>query len=152
MEDLKILTVFERLFLRKSKFMFKVDRSETPPYINDMFNQRIFDENMPLLRSAISSNFIPPRPKKEIFKQSLIYSGPIEWNSLPATLKKVNSVSSFHNHFIKWLKQKINLYIMCLFMVYMLFFCVCVCVNANILYKLFLCFCSFCIFFFFSSS
>ena len=22
---------------------------ETPPYINDMFNQRIFDENMPLL-------------------------------------------------------------------------------------------------------
>ena len=105
MEDLKILTVFERLFLRKSKFMFKVDRSETPPYINDMFNQRIFDENMPLLRSAISSNFIPPRPKKEIFKQSLIYSGPIVWNSLPATLKNVNSVSSFHNHFIKWLKQ-----------------------------------------------
>ena len=78
MEDLKILTVFERLFLRKSKFMFKVDRSETAPYINDMFNQRIFDENMPLLRSAISSNFIPPRPKKEIFKQSLIYSGPIQ--------------------------------------------------------------------------
>ena len=105
MEDLKILTVFERLFLRKSKFMFKVDRSETPPYINDMFNHRIFDENMPLLRSAISSNFIPPRPKKEIFKQSLIYSGPIVWNSLPATLKNVNSVSSFHNHFIKWLKQ-----------------------------------------------
>ena len=30
MEDLKILTVFERLFLRKSKFMFKVDRLETP--------------------------------------------------------------------------------------------------------------------------
>ena len=49
MEDLKILTVFERLFLRKSKFLFKVDRSETPPYINDMFNQRIFNENMPLL-------------------------------------------------------------------------------------------------------
>ena len=38
MADLKILTVFARLFLRKSKFMFKVDRSETPPYINDMFN------------------------------------------------------------------------------------------------------------------
>ena len=66
MEDLKILTVFERLLVRKSKFMFKVDRSETPPYINDRFKQRIFDENMPLLRSLISSNFIPPRPKKEI--------------------------------------------------------------------------------------
>ena len=38
-------------------------------------------------------------------KQSLIYSGPIVWNSLPATLKIVNSVSFFHNHFIKWLKH-----------------------------------------------
>ena len=70
-----------------------------------MFNQRIFDENMPLLRSTISSNFIPPSSKKEIFKQSSIYSGPIVWNSLPATLKNINSVNSFHNHFIKWLKQ-----------------------------------------------
>ena len=61
--------------------MFNVYRSEAPPYINDMFNQRIFDENVPLLRSTISSDFIPPRPKKEIFKQSLIYSGPIVWNS-----------------------------------------------------------------------
>ena len=105
MTDLKILTVFERLFLRKSTFMFKVKKSETPPYINEMFDQRTYDQNMPLLRSALSSYFIPPRPKKEIFKQSIIYSGPILWNSLPSELKNLNSVSTFHNHFIKWLKQ-----------------------------------------------
>ena len=45
MENLKILTVFERLFLQKSKFMFKVDRLETPQYKNEMFNERITDKN-----------------------------------------------------------------------------------------------------------
>ena len=85
--------------------MFKVKKSETPLYINEMFNQRTYDQNMPFLRSAVSSYFILPRPKKEIFKQSIIYSGPIILNSLPSELKNLNSVSTFHNHFIKWLKQ-----------------------------------------------
>ena len=104
-KDMKILTIFERLFLRKAKFMFKVDRSETPKYIQEMFNQRILDDTMPLLRSTMSSYFIPPRPKKEIFKQSFIYSGPLVWNSLPTNLKNLSSLSSFHNNFVKWLKQ-----------------------------------------------
>lgn len=85
--------------------MFKVYRSETPPYINEMFNPRLVNENMPQLRSATSSNFIPPRPKKEIFKQSIVYSGPVVWNSLPSELKNLNTVNSFHNNFIKWLKR-----------------------------------------------
>ena len=85
--------------------MFKVDKLETPQYINEMFNQRITDENTTFLRPSVSSNFIPPRPKREIFKQSIIYSGPIVWNSLPAQLKNLNSISSFHNHFIKLRKQ-----------------------------------------------
>ena len=105
MQDLKILTVFERLFLRKAKFMFKVEKSLTPPYINEMFHLRNQNESLPLLRSTASSNFIPPRPRKEIFKQSIMYSGPIIWNSLPPELKSLNTVNSFHNFFIKWLKH-----------------------------------------------
>ena len=85
--------------------MFKVDRSETPKYIQEMLNQRILDDTMPLLRSTMSSYFIPPRPKKEIFKQSFIYSGPLIWNSLPTNLENLSSLSSFHNNFVKWLKQ-----------------------------------------------
>ena len=60
-KDMKILTIFERLFLGKAKFMFKVDRlflrkaifmfkvarSETPQYIQEMFNQQILDDTMP---------------------------------------------------------------------------------------------------------
>ena len=36
---------------------------------------------------------------------SITYSGPIVWNSLPAELKNLDTVNSFHNYFIKWLKS-----------------------------------------------
>ena len=105
MKELKILTIYERLFLRKSKFMFKVYKSETPLYINEMFNLRAVNENLPVLRSSVSSNFTTPRPNREIFKQSITYSGPIVWNSLPSELKNLDTVNSFHNYLIKWLKN-----------------------------------------------
>ena len=40
MESLKILTIYERLFLQKAKFMYKVSNSLTPVYISNLFNQR----------------------------------------------------------------------------------------------------------------
>ena len=110
MKKLKILTIYERLFLRKSKFMFKVYKSETPLYINEMFNLRAVNENLPVLRSSVSSNFTTPRPNREIFKQSITYSGPIVWNSLPSELRNLDTVNSFHNYLIKWLKSWILLF------------------------------------------
>ncbi len=105
MQNLKILTIFERIYLRKAKFMFKVCNSETPPYITEMFSHRTANDNLPVLRSETSNNFILPRPNKEIFKQSIAYSGPIIWNSLPNQLKNLETVNSFHNNFIKWIKH-----------------------------------------------
>ena len=74
-KDMKILTIFERLFLRKAKFMFKVDRSEAPQYIQEMFNQQILDDTMPLLRSTMSSYFIPLRPKKKFLNKASFIQG-----------------------------------------------------------------------------
>ncbi|MCU7801469.1 MAG: hypothetical protein KZQ70_15395, partial [gamma proteobacterium symbiont of Lucinoma myriamae] len=105
MQELKILTVFDRLYLRKAKFMYKVSRSETPQYVNELFHQRILNNEAPILRSASAHTYIPPRPNKEIFKQSVTYSGPIIWNSLPDNLKSLNSIDTFHSNFIKWMKR-----------------------------------------------
>ncbi len=79
------MTVYERVHFRKSKFMCKVANSHTPSYINDLFTNRQINEEMPQLRSHTnaSSSFVIPRPHKEIFRQSLSYSGPIIWNNLP---------------------------------------------------------------------
>ena len=69
MESLKLLTVYERIFLRKAKsmYMYKVSHSLTPVYINDLFDQRNQSENVPVLRSSNSNNFIPPKPNERNF-------------------------------------------------------------------------------------
>ena len=84
--------------------MYKISKSITPSYINEMFTLRIVNETLLSLRSVNTSNFQTPRTQKEIFKQSLIYSGPVIWNHLPDWLKNSKSVDSFHNQCIKWMK------------------------------------------------
>ena len=37
MEELKILNIYERIYLKKAKFMFKISNSLTPDYLNKMF-------------------------------------------------------------------------------------------------------------------
>ena len=54
----------------------KVSKNECPPFINELFHERIPNENLPTLRSLSEHSFVTPRPHKEIFKQSLAYSGP----------------------------------------------------------------------------
>ena len=97
MNDLKIMNIYERIFQRKAKFMFKISKAITPSYINVMFSLRPINETIQSLRSVNTSSFQIPRPQKEIFKQSLIYSGPIIWNNLPDSLKNLETVNSFHN-------------------------------------------------------
>ena len=105
MKDLKILTVYDRLYLRKAKFMHKVSLGECPAYISELFQERVPNENIPTLRSTSGHSFITPRPYKEIFKQSITYSGPIIWNSLPSGLKSIDKTDTFHSNFIKWMKN-----------------------------------------------
>ena len=108
MDELKILNIYERIFLRKAKFMFKVSKSVLPSYVNQMFSFRPFNETLQSLRSTGALDFYSPKPKKEIFKQSLIYSGPVIWNNLPDCLKNLETVGSFHRHCIKWMKSSLS--------------------------------------------
>ena len=76
MEEMKILSIYDRLYLRKAKFMYKIlKKNECPPYINELFYWWILHENVPMLRSSSVHSLITPRLYKEIFKQSLTYSG-----------------------------------------------------------------------------
>ena len=71
MNDLKILNIYERIFLRKAKFMYKISKSITPSF-NAMFTFRPINETLLSLRSVNTSTFYTPRPQKEIFKQSYL--------------------------------------------------------------------------------
>ena len=109
MDTLKVLNVYERIFLRKAKFMFKISKSITPSYINHMFSLRSMNDTLQSLRSTSTLNFSTPRPQKEIFKQSLIYSGPVIWNNLPDYLKNIETTDSFHKQCIRWMKSNLSI-------------------------------------------
>ena len=46
MNDLKIMSMTERVFLRKAKFMYKVLNNLTPEYINALFTKRQVHDNV----------------------------------------------------------------------------------------------------------
>ena len=73
--------------------MRKVSLGECPPYINELFQEGVPNETMSILRSSSGHSFITPMPYKEIFKQTITYSGPIIWNSLPSGLKSIDKTN-----------------------------------------------------------
>ena len=78
--------------------------SLTPEYINEMFQLWPLNNTLQSLRSSTTINYALPRPHKELFKQSLIFSGPLIWNNLPDKLKNLGTVDCFHKNCIKWMK------------------------------------------------
>lgn len=103
MHTLGIMSIYDRIFFRKAKLMFKVYNRIAPAYIAENFEVRQVNENVPVLRSSTSGCFVPPKPKKDLFKKSLRYSGCLVWNSLPDSIKQSQSTDSFHKRCIKWL-------------------------------------------------
>ena len=83
--------------------MFKVSRGLVPTYISHMFNTELKTNTS--LRSTNANNFYRPRPNLEIFKQSISYSGPSIWNSIPKSIQNMNTIECFTSHFIRWLKS-----------------------------------------------
>ena len=104
MKSLKIMSVYDRLHLRKAKFMYKVAKNMTPTYITENFTPRNNAMNTTvLLRSSTAGCFVPPKPRTEYFKQSLRYSGCLVWNSLPQEVKDAQTQKTFHSRCLKWL-------------------------------------------------
>ena len=103
MNSLKIMSIYDRLYLRKAKFMFKVYNNIAPAYISENFTLRNNENTNIQLRSSSAGCFIPPKPRTECFKQSLKYSGCLIWNSLPEEVKNAQTISTFHNRCLRWL-------------------------------------------------
>jgi len=109
MNDLHIMTIYERIFIRKAKFMYKVSKNACPAYINELFRRRnIEDETVPCLRSTTLNNYLLPQPKSEMYRKSLAFVGPTIWNCLPQYIKMSSSKEVFHKSCIHWMKNGSN--------------------------------------------
>ena len=103
MKSLKIMSIYERLYLRKAKFMFKIYNNVAPTYISENFTLRNNANTSINLRSASAGCFIPPKPRTEYFKHSMRYSGCLVWNSLSEEIKSAQTIDTFHSRCLKLL-------------------------------------------------
>ena len=103
MKSLKIMSIYERLYLRKAKFMFKIYNNVAPTYISENFTLRNNANTTINLRSASAGCFIPPKPRTEYFKHSMRYSGCLVWNSLSEEIKSAQTINTFHSRCLKLL-------------------------------------------------
>ena len=104
--QLNMLSFEELIFINKAKVMFKVTHGISPIYITEMFQIKgsTNDDTM-TLRSDSNKNFKTPKPKLNMFKNSLSYSGALIWNSIPVDIRNSSTVDSFVNKYLKWMKE-----------------------------------------------
>lgn len=103
MSILKILSVYDRLWLGRAEFMFKVFNRSTPEYISENFTLRYNVNTTINLGSTSTCCFVPPKPLTECFRHGLGCSGCLVWNGLPEEVGNASAIFTFHNRCIKWL-------------------------------------------------
>ena len=87
----------QSMFLNKAKIMYKIANNMIPAYVCELFERRSDSIINTTLRSVSNENFVIPRPKLSIFKESLSYSGSVIWNSIPLEIRNSSSLKCFTN-------------------------------------------------------
>ena len=103
LEKMSSLSIFDKVILHKAKFMYKVSKGLVPSYISNMFEKE--EKAYNCLRTTNLNNFKKPRPKLELFKQSISFSGPSVWNMIPKSIQCMDTIESFTSNFIRWIKS-----------------------------------------------
>ena len=87
--------------------MYKVSNNIAPEYLTDLFKMRESNSNSTLnLRSVSNKHFLIPKPKINLFKNSLSYSGALVWNNIPLDIKNSMTLNSVVQNCTFWLKGK----------------------------------------------
>ena len=101
-----MLSFEELVFINKAKVMFKVTHGLSPIYITEMFQIKDSKNNETMtLRSDSNKIFRTPKPKLNMFKNSLSYSGSLIWNSIPLEIRNANTIDSFVDKCLKWMQE-----------------------------------------------
>ena len=59
-------------------------------------------------RSTSDNKLFLPKANKDMYTSSLEHSGPLVWNQLPSSIRKLDSLYSFKNNFSKYLLINTN--------------------------------------------
>ena len=87
---MRIMSLQKQLEYNKGLFMYKILNNEAPEYISNLYTQTPS-------RYSNSRNYklSLPRPRIDIVKTNISFSGALLWNNLPLTVISCQSLSSF---------------------------------------------------------
>ena len=88
--------------------MYKIANNAAPIYLTELFHMRGNGSYLNIshlnLRSTSNKNFLIPKPKISLFKNSLSYSGALVWNTILLWIKKSSTIESFTINCLQWMK------------------------------------------------
>ena len=99
LKEMKIMSLQKQLEYNKGLFMYRLLSSEAPEYISNLYTHtpsRYFNSR--------NYHLSLPRPRIDIFKTNISFSGAYLWNNLPLTVRSYQSLSSFSVNFVHTLK------------------------------------------------
>ena len=80
----------KQLEYNKGLFMYRVLSNEAPGYIS-----KLYTHTPSRYSNSRNYHFSLPRPRIDIFKTNIFFSGAYLWNNLPLTVRSCQSLSSF---------------------------------------------------------
>ena len=98
-KELNILPLRLKLTYNKGIMMHKIMMGCAPPNLCT---------NFPINKASNSKSIRIPRPRIDLFKSSLTYSGGTLWNTLPAFLKEKVNHETFKRKYFKYLIQTVH--------------------------------------------
>ena len=90
LKEMRIMSLQKQLEYNKGLFMYRVLSNEAPEYI---FN--LYTHTPSRYSNSRNYHLSLPRPRIDIFKTSISFSGAYLWNNLPLTVRSCQSLSSF---------------------------------------------------------
>jgi len=99
MKTLHILPLRKQFLYNKGIMMYKICHAQTPSYLSDLFSST----HSPYISSR--RNLSTPRPRLDIFKNSLSYAGAKYWNTLPLHITETPSLRTFKTRLFNYLTE-----------------------------------------------
>ena len=91
--------------------MFKVTQDIAPTFISELFEIKgRYREDTMTLRSDSNKTFETPKPKLNVFKNSLSYLDALIWKSIRVEIRNANMIDAFVNKCLTWIKDLKSLY------------------------------------------
>ena len=91
----------DRVIYHKAILMYKIMHILAPSYLSNIFTLPC-EVHERSLRFTTENLLYVPKPKLELYRDSLAYSGSKIWNSIPKHIRNSTSLQQFRKNCLEW--------------------------------------------------